>query len=141
LSKRYHSPAAAEEAFYQTFRELDSTGMQEVWVNSPEAYCIHPSGQLFRGWESIVSSWADIFHDAVKPNIHYMRINRSQHAKLAIHLVVERIGSTNAMSRTGAEVFATNVYQLTPQGWRMFGHHAAQAHSKPIGPKGNLKLH
>lgn len=141
MSKPYDSAAAAEDAFYQAFRELDRARMQEVWLESPEAYCIHPSGQLFRGRESILASWASIFEDAVKPNIQYTLINRSQQADLAIHLVVERIGSNTAKTRTGAAVFATNVYQLTPQGWRMIGHHAAQARSDPIGPKTKQKFH
>ena len=141
MSRSYDSATAAEEAFYQAFRDLNKTRMQAVWVESPESYCIHPSGQLFRGWESIISSWTSIFQGAEKPNIQYMLINRSQHAELAIHLVVERIGSGIAKTETGPLVFATNVYQLTSQGWRMLGHHAAQAHSEPIGPKTKQKLH
>jgi hypothetical protein len=82
-----------------------------------------------------------MFEAAVKPNIQYTLINRSQQADLAIHLVVERIGSSTAKTQSGAVVFATNVYQLTPQGWRMSGHHAAQAHPDPIGPRTIRKLH
>ena len=141
MSRQYDSATAAEEAFYQAFRDLDKARMQEVWVESPEACCIHPSGQLFRGWESVLSSWASIFQAAVKPNIQYTLINRSQHAELAIHLVVERIGSTTAKAHADAMVFATNVYQQTSQGWRMLGHHAAQAHAEPRGPKPKQKLH
>ena len=141
LSRHYDSATAAEQAFYQAFRELDRASMQELWVESPEAYCIHPSGQLFRGWESVLSSWASIFKATVKPNIQYTLLNRSQHAELAIHLVVERIGSSSAKTQTSAVVFATNVYQLTPKGWQMLGHHAAQAHAEPIGPKAKPKLH
>ena len=139
MSRSYDSAVAAEQAFYQAFRELDGVRMQEVWVESPEAYCIHPSGQLFRGWESIRSSWASIFKAAVKPNIQYTLISRSQHAELAIHLVVERIGSATAEAQSSAVVFATNVYHLTPTGWRMLGHHAAQAHAESSGPKPQKK--
>ena len=141
MSRRYDSAVAAEQAFYQAFRELDMASMRELWVESSEAYCIHPSGQLFKGWESILSSWARMFRVAEKPRVQFSLINQNQSAELAVHLVVERVGPVTATAQAGVVMFATNVYQLTPQGWRMFGHHAAQAQSEPIGTKNKQKLH
>jgi ketosteroid isomerase-like protein len=141
LSRRYDSATAAEKAFYKAFRELNIARMRDVWAESSAAYCIHPSGQLFRGRESILASWASMFQVAEKPYIHYSLVNQSQVEGLAVHLVVERIGPTASEALAGAVVFATNVYQLTEMGWWMLGHHAAQARSEPAGRKSKPKLH
>ncbi|MGD8590467.1 MAG: nuclear transport factor 2 family protein [Chromatiales bacterium] len=141
MARHYDSAAAAEKAFYQAFRELNIDRMREIWVDSPAVYCIHPSGQLFRGRESILDSWAGMFQVAEKPHIQYSLINQSRHAGLAVHLVVERIGPTATIAQADAVVFATNVYQLTEAGWRMLGHHAAQARLEPTSQKVRPKLH
>jgi hypothetical protein len=140
LSRGYDSATAAEEAFYRAFRELDIAGMREVWVDSSNAYCIHPSGQLYRGQQSILASWSNMFQVAEKPHLQYSLINQSQGAGLAVHLVVERIGPADP-AQTGALVYATNVFLLTGPSWRLLGHHAVQARSVPASQKPKPKLH
>ena len=43
----------------------------------------------------------------------------------AMHNVIERLHIATAEGRQEAVVLATNVYQRTPQGWRMVAHHAS----------------
>ena len=141
LTKPYHSAAEVEVAFYSAFRNLDTTRMQHVWANSPTAFCIHPSGQLFRGHESILASWTSIFQVAEKPQIQYTLINETKHEDLVVRLVAERIGSPASQAESSAVVLATNVYVLIDRGWRMLGHHASQTRSEPAGPRLKKKLH
>lgn len=141
LKITYHSAAEAEEAFYTAFQNLDLVQMRQVWANSASAYCIHPSGQLFQGYDAILTSWNKIFQGAEKPRVHYSLIGQNNQENLAVHLVVERISSSSEAAETGAVVFATNVYLLTETGWHMLSHHAAQARFEPGSPKTQKKLH
>jgi hypothetical protein len=43
----------------------------------------------------------------------------------AMHNVIERIALHTTDGSQEAVVVATNVYQRTPQGWRMVAHHAS----------------
>ncbi len=115
--------------------------MQHVWANSPMAYCVHPSGQLFRGHESILASWKSIFQVADKPHIQYNLIHETKHEDLVVRLVAERIGPATPQAESSAVVLATNIYLLTDRGWRMLVHHASHNHSEPAGRKSKKKLH
>ena len=46
---------------------------------------------------------------------------------MAIHTVSEQIQVDNTNMPPSAEVITTNIYELTPQGWRMILHHASPA--------------
>jgi hypothetical protein len=49
-----------------------------------------------------------------------------------MHNVVERIGVLTNEGAQQALVLATNVYQRTPQGWRMVAHHASPGNAAGI---------
>ena len=118
----------AEQAFYTAFSTLDLKQMRRIWLDSPDASCLHPGGPLIRGRSSIMTSWETIFAHALPPDIRVTRVSAIEDAGLAVHTVEESIG-TGPDQR--ALVIATNVFRLTVDGWRMLAHHAA---ASPDGP-------
>lgn len=134
------SPAEAEQAFYDAFRNLDIAGMQLVWADLPEVYCVHPSGQLLLGYEPVIRSWTKLFQGVEKPQIRITLSSASQGYGWAVRLIEERIGTDAMPQKSLSQVLATNVFVLTDQGWRLFSHHASASATgvKPSVPQTQL---
>ena len=119
----YHDPTAAEAAFYAAFGALDLDQMKTVWLESPASSCIHPGGGLLQGIEAIITSWAEIFRDSEPPQVAHRLIQAATDEHLVVHTVQEEVSSRAGQRR--ALILATNIYQLTDDGWRMLAHHAS----------------
>ncbi len=115
---------AAEQAFYDAFRAGNLTAMREIWAAHDSIYCIHPRGEPLLGREAVLNSWRDILGRG-SVGIHAEPVSSSVGANLAIHLVTEQLLDPDG--RIVGLVLATNVYELTDQGWRMLMHHASPA--------------
>lgn len=131
----------AEEAFYNAFRLLDLTAMRQIWADHPGAFCVHPSGQLFMGYEPILQSWSKIFQDAQRPQILCSLINETLQSKMVVHLVEERIGKFGSPKESLSVVLATNLFISTESGWRLIGHHASQAPRGGIFSGATMQMH
>jgi hypothetical protein len=53
------------------------------------------------------------------------RVHKIQSLASAVHHLVERVEVITPQGPQQAWVIATNVYQKTPQGWRMVAHHTS----------------
>lgn len=132
---QYATPVEAEEAFYHAFSRCDLTAMMQVWLNAGHVECIHPGSSRLQGIAAIRYSWEQIFSAGEKIHFHIVRHNCTQTANLAIHSISEQIKTERDDPGAIAEVIATNIYELTPNGWRMILHHAspARAIQQPAG--------
>ena len=126
--KIYLTPEDAEAAFYDAFERADLTAMMTVWAIDKNTVCIHPQGPRLAGFEAIRASFSEIFSHG--PNLHFdiTDLRKHQSQTLAIHCVYETIthrGAGAAADAAPRPLFSTNVYTLTPQGWRILVHHAS----------------
>ena len=123
----FQTSQEAQAAFYTAFVKRDVNAMMAVWAEDDGVACIHPLSALIVGRQAVRESWESIFRHS--PEMQFMINESSQmvNDKLAIHIVEEHIRASNAPP--SAPVYATNVYRLTDQGWRMVLHHASPASS------------
>ncbi|MHB8728728.1 MAG: YybH family protein [Sulfuricaulis sp.] len=130
---RYETPQEAESAFYAAFMKHDVDAMMAVWATDEKITCIHPLGQVLAGRAAIRESWVTIFRNAPDMQFIVSECSRVQNGELAIHVVEEHIRVKND---AGTPVYATNVYRMTENGWRMVLHHATPSPppSRPDSP-------
>ncbi len=140
----FPAPSDCEAAFYDAFERADLNAMMAVWADEPSIVCIHPQGPRLAGLSSISDSFAEIFSHGPGTQLQVSELRKQQSQTLAIHNVYETYmlkGQHGAQaggqpsSQPGTEpkakpiemppVLATNIYLLTPNGWRMILHHAS----------------
>ena len=123
---------AVNTAFYQAFESADLDAMLDLWLDDPEALCVHPGALPVRGTSAISRSWALIM--ANTPYIQFFLTDvevslRGEPADVASVTCTENVltgdASTGTDSFGGAKAVATNVFVRTPDGWRMWIHHAS----------------
>lgn len=120
---KYASPEQAEAAFYEALEKADLAQMMSVWAEDEEIVCIHPGGSRLLGVDAVRESWRQIF--APGPHMRVRLLDPHVHGgrMVSVHSLYERITITG---QTRAHlVAATNVYVLTPSGWRMLMHHGS----------------
>lgn len=117
----YATPPEAEAAFYDAFNRGDAEGMRAVWVDEDSIVCIHPGADILEGRDAVHASWGEILKSP--PLIRHELRTRSQGPLLAVHTGHEWVPT--GAGRT-AVLAVTNVFQVTPGGWLMLLHHAAQ---------------
>jgi ketosteroid isomerase-like protein len=124
--KLYATPADCEAAFYDAFERADINLMMTVWADERDIVCIHPQGPRLAGLSAIRISFAEIFSQGPNTKVKVGELRRHQGQTLAIHSVYETFTLPDR-SDSIPPVLATNVYQLTPFGWRMVMHHASMS--------------
>ena len=139
--KIFPTAVDCELAFYDAFERGDLKLMMAVWADEPDTICVHPQGPRLAGLSAIRESFAEIFSPsptASKPRIKVSELRKHQSQTLAIHSVYESFvvdlppGSVSGEVATVQPILATNVYLLTPNGWRMIMHHAS------LSPQGTI---
>jgi ketosteroid isomerase-like protein len=123
---------AVNTAFYEAFETADLDTMQDLWLDDPETLCVHPGALPVRGTGPISRSWALIM--ANTPYIQFFLTDvevslRGEPADVASVTCTENVLTGDATTGTdsfgGAKAVATNVFVRTPDGWRMWIHHAS----------------
>ncbi len=136
----FATPDEAETAFYTAFANTDLDAMMRVWLDSDVVTCIHPVGPRISGQQAVRASWMEVFRNSGGLRFRLAEVSRTQDALLSIHVLHEYI-SVPGESGERPPAVATNIYQLTQDGWRMLLHHAS-----PVALPGRLdkpaaKLH
>lgn len=117
----------ANDRFYRALEALDLPAMEGLWLHDPRVRCIHPGWDVLVGWDDVRAAWERILQ-----NTGWIRFSVTQsHAEVMgdVGLVgcSENITSGRAGDVGVAVAQATNLFRLTPDGWRMFVHHASLA--------------
>ena len=136
----FATPDEAEEAFYTAFANTDLEAMMQVWLDSDTVTCVHPVGPRINGRGAVRGSWAEIFRGSGGLKFRLDEVNRTQDALLAIHVLHEHITVPGEPGERPPAV-ATNIYQLTKDGWRMILHHASPVATPVRGAAPGTKLH
>lgn len=126
----FATPHEAEDAFYLAFSRANEANMMQVWLDAQHIECIHPAGPRLIGPDAIRQSWQHIFAQGEQLQFQIQRQHCTQTANLAIHSVSEHITQIKQPGNL-ALVLATNIYELTADGWRMILHHASPAQAIP----------
>jgi ketosteroid isomerase-like protein len=121
---RFATPGEAEEAFYAAFERADLGAMMAVWAHEDSIACVHPTGERLDGFEAVQNSWRKVLGAGTAMRFHISHAKYIQGPALAVHMVHENI-LVDGGSETPSVVLATNIYQLTKEGWRMILHHAS----------------
>lgn len=110
----------ANRAFYKHVTDGDLAAMTRLWIHSPDAMCIHPSGLVLREWKDIEKSWSMIFK-AGPPKVIPETERVTVRGDKAAVFCVERIISQNGMGLAAA----TNLFEKQDGEWRMYWHHSS----------------
>ena len=122
--KLFATSSDCETAFYDAFERADLNLMMAVWADEPGIVCIHPQGPRLAGLTAIRGSFAEIFSQGPNTQLKVGELRKHQGQTLAIHCVYESFSPPDRKDSL-PPVLATNVYLLTPHGWRMIVHHAS----------------
>jgi ketosteroid isomerase-like protein len=135
----FATPDEAEAAFYTAFAKASLDAMMAVWMESDAVICVHPVGPKLAGHQAVRAAWAELFRAGSHLNFRLAEVSRTQDALLAIHVLHEHIRVPGENSER-PPMIATNIYQLTKDGWRMILHHASPvAVQNPAeNPRGRL---
>ena len=124
--KLFPSADDAETAFYEAFERGDLAAMMAVWDESDDIVCIHPNGPRLIGFEAVRESWVRIFAGGARLRVRTTDARAFGGQTVAVHAVVELVAAPEENSPV-TQVFVTNVYELTENGWRLVVHHAVMA--------------
>ena len=115
-------------AFYRCFEAGDLDGMQRIWLDDPEALCVHPGALPVRGTGAINRSWALIMANTPYIQFFLTDVEVSVRGDIASVTCTENVltaGEVADAAFTGARAVATNVFCRTSEGWRLWIHHAS----------------
>lgn len=119
------TPDEVEAAFYESLQSADIEKLMACWADEDDIVCIHPGGPRVVGALAIRAAFDAIFGHEGSIQVQAESIRRITGMSSAVHNVLERIEVMTSEGPVHAFVLATNVYHLTPQGWRMVVHHAS----------------
>ena len=120
----FHTADEAEIAFYDAFERANLSAMMAVWAESDDVVCVHPRGPRLVGFEAVRESWMQIFAGGATLRVRATEQRRFDGNSVAVRAVIERVTPAGEDAPVSL-VSATNVYELTANGWRMVAHHAS----------------
>jgi hypothetical protein len=104
--------------------------MDRLWLHGAFVRCVHPGWELLIGWEAVRASWEGIFEGSEPHAVEAGDVQVRVEDGFGWVGCVERIISRQGTSFTAA----TNLFQLTEEGWRMVLHHASLIPVPEIAP-------
>ena len=129
---------AANARFYRAFEALDLARMDAVWAHGEHVTCVHPGWPLLTGWAAVRESWSAIFANTEEMRFTLSDVRVVAAREIAVVTCTENILSGVAGRIAVTSVLATNVFERSPEGWRMILHHAshilAPREDDPGGP-------
>lgn len=123
-SKLFPTPDDASGAFYDAFERGDLTAMSAVWAESDRVVCVHPRGPRLVGFDAVRDSWAQIFAGGGRLRVVTVDACVFEGPTIAVQSVVEMVSAPGGEGDP-TPVCATNVFELTEDGWRLVVHHAS----------------
>lgn len=129
------SVLAANEQFYAAFENGDFDAMQAVWADDDGVVCVHPAAAPIRGRAAVMRSWLVLMASAPYIQFFLTDVEASVVADLASVTCTENVLSAGVDTPVGVfaggRAVASNVFRRTPDGWRLWIHHASPVLSGP----------
>jgi ketosteroid isomerase-like protein len=123
--------AKANEEFYRAFETLQIDAMEKVWAKNADIQCGHPGWRVLRGWGPVMESWKRIFGNT--PSIKFSLSDAKVEVRgdIAWVTLYENLNSSIQGQDYSAAILTTNIFQRTPEGWRMILHHGSSVSQPP----------
>jgi len=125
------SAQEVEHTFYEALQKADLDKLMSCWADEDEIVCVHPGGVRLVGLQEIRDSFESIFTGGAL-HVNVVSVKKVESLTSVMHSVLEQIQVTLGEETQEAYVIATNVYQQTPQGWRMVLHHASPGNPESL---------
>ena len=125
------SPDDIEAQFYEALQQADIDKLMAVWSDDEDIACVHPGGPRMVGAAAIRAAFDAIFASGAI-DVHPEKVRRLRTHASAIHHVLEQVQLMGDEGPQKAYAIVTNVYILTPQGWRMVLHHASPGMAREL---------
>ena len=120
---------AVHTEFYDAFERADFDAMQEVWADDDGVVCVHTAAAPIRGRRGVMRSWLALMANAPYIQFFLTDVQASVVGEVASVTCTENVLSAGADTPVGVfaggSAAATNVLRRTPEGWRMWIHHAS----------------
>jgi len=113
----------ANNRFYQALANCSIKAMDEIWLHSDHAVCIHPGWTPLKGWSDIRASWVNIFRNTQMHKIKTEIFSSNVIEKLGWISCFEQIGVIVGNEMASGYAFTTNIFTLTDDGWKIVVHH------------------
>ncbi|GGR44437.1 3-dehydroquinate dehydratase [Streptomyces cinereoruber] len=134
---------AANTAFYEAMETGDFDTVSGLWLDddATPVTCVHPGWPVLTGRGEVLRSYALIMANTEYIQFFLTDLKISLAADTALVTCTENILS-GGPAEDGAElgplvgqlVVATNVFRRTPDGWRLWSHHASPVLAGDDGP-------
>ncbi|MFD5766647.1 nuclear transport factor 2 family protein [Streptomyces sp. NPDC127049] len=131
---------AANTAFYAAMEEGDFDRLEDLWLDDggTEISCVHPGWPVLTGRGEVLRSYALIMAHTDYIQFFLTDVRTSIGGDTALVTCTENILS-GGPAEDGAElgplvgqlVVATNTFRRTPEGWRIWSHHASPVIAGP----------
>ncbi|MFP4133627.1 MAG: nuclear transport factor 2 family protein [Halothece sp.] len=125
MSEEIPNVIAVNNAFYQAFEKKDLALMKQTWWQGEGSICIHPGGNLIRGWEKIRASWEKIFQNTDYLEINTEVVTMEVDYAVAYVIVIENVMQVNRGRKLKAQSLATNSFRKMAQKWYLIHHHGS----------------
>lgn len=116
---------SANESFYEAFNKRDIEAMKRVWKNDESITCVHPGWPPLNGFKPILNSWAGIFKNSGNMEIQISDVRVLASNDLAWVSCTEKLYTIAESGVLASKVFATNLFHLEDDVWKMVMHHAS----------------
>jgi ketosteroid isomerase-like protein len=113
-----------EAQFYEALQTANIEKLMSCWADEDDIVCVHPGGPRLVGSASIRAVFEAMFINGAIAAVPE-QVCKVESLTSAMHNLIERVALHTADRSQEAVVLVTNVYQRTPQGWRMVAHHAS----------------
>ena len=123
----------ANARFYRVFETLDIAQMDSVWLHSERVQCIHPGWRRIVGWHPVRGSWETIFANTDEMRFTISDVRAGGGPDVAWVTCTENLLSDVQGRVSVTSLLATNIFERTPDGWRMTLHHASHVLSSEGG--------
>ncbi|KOG14256.1 3-dehydroquinate dehydratase [Streptomyces viridochromogenes] len=136
---------AANTAFYEAMETGDFEGVSALWLDdgATPITCVHPGWPVLTGRGEVLRSYALIMANTEYIQFFLTDLKISLADGTAVVTCTENILS-GGPAEDGAElgplvgqlVVATNVFRRTPDGWKIWSHHASPVLTDDTEPPG-----
>ena len=125
----------ANQSLYDAFETGDADLMAALWLDGPDAStvsCVHPGWSPLHGRETVLRSWTMIMANTSFIQFVLTDVEVTVAGEVAVVTCGENM-LTGLDDVTGGDIgglaggraVATNVFRRTPEGWRLWVHHAS----------------
>jgi ketosteroid isomerase-like protein len=136
MDREIEDVLAVNDRFYRALSMADFNAMQQVWLASDEAVCVHPGWPPLHGWDAIRESWQRIFENQGPLHIWASEaITRLRSGRVAEVACLENIDTAQVAGASITQTRATNIFRRVASAWKLLEHHAL-----PM-PAGNRPQH